>query len=217
MATIGVLGSGEVGRVLAEGFLKHGFEVMRGTREPGKLSAWREKAGIHAKVGTFLEASRFGEIVVLALKGDVAVDVVRTLGPDTLAGKVVLDPTNPIAATPPTHGVLSFFTTPNASLMEQLQHAAPKAHFVKCFSCVGNALMVNPDLGGQRPSMFICGNDEGAKRRTKEILDKFGWESEDCGAVEAARAIEPLCMLWCIPGFLRNDWMHAYKVLRPKA
>ena len=73
--------------------------------------------------------------------------------------------------------------------------------------------MVNPDLGA-KPTMFICGNGAGARAEVQEILAKFGWEWEDLGAAEAARAIEPLCVLWCIPGFLRNDWVHAYKVLR---
>jgi predicted dinucleotide-binding enzyme len=74
--------------------------------------------------------------------------------------------------------------------------------------------MVNPKLPS-KPSMFICGNDAEAKAATRAILDQFGWETEDMGGAPAARAIEPLCVLWCIPGFLKNDWMHAYKVLRP--
>jgi hypothetical protein len=97
--------------------------------------------------------------------------------------------------------------------MERLQKKAEAAHFVKSFSCVGNAFMINPDFGGPKPTMFICGNDEGAKKVVGGIIDQFGWEVADMGKAEAARAIEPLCMLWCIPGFLRNDWMHAFKLL----
>jgi hypothetical protein len=97
--------------------------------------------------------------------------------------------------------------------MERLQAAAPEARFVKAFSCVGNALMVDPEIPGGPPTMFICGNDSGAKGKVREILTQFGWETEDMGAVEAARAIEPLCMLWCIPGFRENRWMHAFKLL----
>jgi predicted dinucleotide-binding enzyme len=127
----------------------------------------------------------------------------------------VIDTTNPIAEKPPVHGVLSFFTSLDDSLMERLQRRVPSAHFVKAFSCVGNALMVNPQLPGGPPTMFLCGNSDEAKADVKKILDQFGWETEDLGAAEAARAIEPLCMLWCIPGFLQNRWMHAYKVLQP--
>jgi predicted dinucleotide-binding enzyme len=112
--------------------------------------------------------------------------------------------------------VLSYFTTFDRSLMERLQQAAPKGDFVKCFSCVGAGLMVNPDLGGNKPTMFICGNSGPAKEQTRAILDQFGWETEDMGPAIAARAIEPLCMLWCIPGFTQNRWDHALKLLRRK-
>jgi hypothetical protein len=214
MKRIAVLGSGVVGQVLADGFLALGHEVMRGTREPAKLAAWRERAGARASVGTFAEAARHGELVVLAVKGEAAEAVLDACGAGALAGKTVIDTTNPIAAKPPVHGVLSFFTTLDESLMERLQRRVPAARFVKAFSCVGNALMVNPRIPGGPPTMFICGDDAGAKAEVTAILDRFGWETEDLGAVEAARAIEPLCILWCIPGFNRNLWTHAFKMIR---
>jgi len=210
---VGVIGSGIVGQTLADGFLKHGHEVMRGSREPAKLAAWKAGAGTKARTGTFAEAAAFGEVVVLAVKGTAALEAVRACGAG-IAGKTVIDPTNPIAEAPPVNGVLQFFTGPNQSLMETLQAAAPAARFVKAFSCVGSALMVNPSLPGGKPTMFVCGNDEDAKGQVTAILDQFGWDTEDMGAAEAARAIEPLCMLWCIPGFRRNSWMHAFKLLR---
>ena len=210
---VGVIGSGVVGQVLADGFLKHGHEVMRGSRDPAKLGAWKTGGGPRAHAGTFAETARFGELVVLAVKGTAAGEALDACG-DALAGKTVIDTTNPLADAPPVNGVLRFFTGPNESLLEALQARVPKARLVKAFSCVGNALMVNPQLPGGKPTMFVCGNDEGAKRRVAAVLDQFGWETEDLGAAEAARAIEPLCMLWCIPGFLRNDWMHAFKLLR---
>ena len=86
---------------------------------------------------------------------------------------------------------------------------------MKAFNSVGAAQMVNPVFAGGRPTMFICGGDEPSKARVNAILDQFGWDTEDMGAIEAARAIEPLCMLWCIPGVARNDWSaHAFKLLR---
>lgn len=209
---IGVIGSGQVGQVLADGFLKKGHTVMRGSREPAKLADWKKAST--ASVGTFAETAQFGDIVVLAVKGAAAVASVELAGVENLAGKVVLDATNPIADAPPVNGVIQFFTGPNDSLMERLQKAAPRARFVKAFSCVGNALMIDPKLQGGRPSMFICGNDAAAKEETRKLLDQLGWDTEDMGSVEAARAIEPLCILWCIPGFLKNDWVHAFKVLR---
>jgi len=212
---IGVVGSGVVGQTLASGFVKHGFETMVGSRDAGKLTEWAAKAGSLAKAGTVQEAARFGDIVVVAVKGTAAEDVVRLAGPDTLAGKVVIDTTNPIADAPPVNGVIKFFTSLDESLMERLQRIAPNARFVKAFSCVGNALMVNPKLSGGPPTMFMCGNDADAKKEVVGILKLFGWETEDAGALESARAIEPLTILWCIPGFLKNDWAHAFKMLRP--
>ena len=112
------------------------------------------------------------------------------------------------------NGVLKFFTNLDESLMERLQREFAAARFVKAFNSVGNAFFVNPQFKDGKPTMFICGNDEGAKKIVKGILDQFGWETADMGKVEAARAIEPLCMLWLIPGFLRNEWKHAFKLLR---
>jgi predicted dinucleotide-binding enzyme len=208
---IGILGSGVVAQTLGAGFLKHRHSVMLGTRDAKKLAEWQGK-NPGARVGSFVEAATFGEVLVLAVKGNHALDVLRLAGPG-LAGKVVIDPTNPIADAPPVNGVLKFFTALDDSLMERLQKAHPKARFVKAFSSVGNARMVNPKYADGRPTMFVCGNDAAAKQTVTGILDQFGWETLDLGGAEAARAIEPLCILWCIPGFLRNEWTHAFKVL----
>lgn len=211
---IGVLGSGVVGQVLASGFIKHGYEVMIGTRDEGKLSEWKDKEP-KGRVSTFAEAARFGDLVVLAVAGRAAGQVVGLAGPENLAGKTVIDACNPIAEGPPDKGVLRFFTDLGSSLMERLQKAAPEAHFIKAFNSVGNAVMVDPVLPGGPPTMFICGDDAGAKAEVAGLLEQLGWQSEDMGGVEAARAIEPLCMLWCIPGFTRNQWGHAFKLLKP--
>ncbi len=210
---IGVIGSGVVGQTLSDGFLKHGHEVMRGSREPAKLEEWKRGAGPRAPPGAMPEAARFGELVVLAVQGTAAVAAAEACA-EGLAGKTVIDTTNPIAEAPPVNGVLQVFTGPNASLLEELQRRVPRARFVKAFSCVGSALMVDPQLPGGKPTMFLCGNEEAAKRQVIGLLAELGWESEDLGRAEAARAIEPLCMLWCIPGFLRNDWVHAFRILR---
>jgi predicted dinucleotide-binding enzyme len=211
---IGVIGSGIVGQTLANGFVKHGYDVMIATNTAAKRDELKAKTNGRAQVGSFADAARFGELIVLATKGTAAEAAVRSAGFDNLRGKTVIDTTNPIAEAPPVNGVLQYFTSPNGSLMERLQQLAPEAHFVKAFSCIGNAFMVNPDFHGVKPTMFICGNDEGAKRDVSSVLDQFGFEVADMGAVEGARAIEPLCMLWCIPGFLTNSWGHAFKLLK---
>ncbi len=209
---VGVLGSGDVAKTLAGGFLKHGHAVKVGSRSPEKLASWSaQNSG--STVGTFAEAAAFGELVVLAVKGNAAADALSLAGGKNLAGKTVIDACNPIEDAPPEKGVLRFFTNINESLMETLQRQFSEAHFVKAFNSVGAPRMVNPRFESGKPTMFICGNDESAKKQVAQINEQFGWETADMGPVEAARAIEPLCMLWCIPGFMRNDWTHAFKLL----
>ena len=210
---VGVFGSGDVAKVLGAGFLKHGHEVVMGTRTTAKLAEW-QKQNPKGKVGSFADAAKFGELVVLAVKGNAAAEVLLAAGTKNLDGKPIIDATNPIADAPPTNGVLKFFTHLDESLMERLQQEFPTAHFVKAFNSVGSVLMVNPQFKAGKPTMFICGNDESAKRIVNGVLEQFGWETTDMGKVEAARAIEPLCMLWCIPGLLRQEWNHAFKLLR---
>ncbi|MGD8330573.1 MAG: NAD(P)-binding domain-containing protein [Acidobacteriota bacterium] len=214
MKKVAVVGTGVVGRTLADGFLKHGYEVMCGSRDPAKLADWQASAGEHAHIGSPGEAAAWGDIVVLAVKGTAARAALALCDPVNLAGKVVIDTTNPIADEPPDNNVLRYFTDLDVSLMERLQELAPEARFVKAFSCTGSANMVDPDFGGPKPTMFICGNDDAAKAEVTEILTEFGWETEDMGGVESARAIEPLAILWCIPGFRSGDWEHAFKLLR---
>jgi hypothetical protein len=214
LSKIGVLGSGDVGQTLANGFIKHGYSVMMGSRSPEKLATWKNGAGERAAIGSFSEAAAFGDIVVVAVKGTMAQAALGLAGEKNLNGKTIIDVTNPIADAAPENGVLKYFTTFDKSLMEQLQAAFPKANFVKAFNSIGNAFMVNPDFGKIKPTMFIAGNSEQSKKDVAKILDQFGFEVEDMGKAEGARAIEPLCMLWCIPGMLRNEWAHAFKLLK---
>lgn len=213
MKKVGILGSGAVAKVLATGFIKHGYEVTVGTRDVSKLAEW-QKQNPQGKIGSFSDAAAFGSIIVLAAKGSVAKQVLEMTGTNNLKSKTIIDATNPISEVPAVNGVMNFFTDLKGSFMEQLQAAYPDAHFVKAFNSVGSAFMVDPDFGGIKPSMFICGNNDSAKAEVKDILTKFGWEIEDMGKAEGARAIEPLCILWCIPGFLNNQWSHAFKLLK---
>jgi predicted dinucleotide-binding enzyme len=210
---IGIIGSGDVAKALGVGFIKHGHEVTMGTRDASKLADFAKQCP-KARVGSFADAAKFGAVVVLAVKGTVASDALRGAGAANLSGKLVIDATNPIADAPPVNGVLTLFTNCGESLMERLQREFGAAHFVKCFNSVGAACMVDPIFAGGKPTMFIAGNDSASKKTTAGILGDFGWEVEDMGGAEAARAIEPLCVLWCIPGFRQNDWVHAFKLLR---
>ena len=212
MTKVGILGSGDVGKTLANGFLKYGYQVIIGTDHVEKLSEFKhDHPGL--ETASFEQAARSSEMLVLCVKGTAAESVVQK-AKGAILGKTIIDATNPIADAPPQNGVLKFFTTLDESLMERLQRIAPDAHFVKALNSIGNAGMVNPDFGGTKPTMFICGNNEGAKRQVSQVLEKFGFEIEDLGMAESARAIEPLSILWCIPGFLRNQWTHAFKMLK---
>jgi 8-hydroxy-5-deazaflavin:NADPH oxidoreductase len=210
---VGVLGSGAVAQTLAAGFLKHGYDVKMGTRDTAKLAEFLGKHAGKITAGSFADAAGFGDIVVLAVKGKIAKEVLALAGAANLKGKTVIDPTNPIEDVPPENGVIKFFTDLNLSLMEDLQAAYPDAHFVKAFSMIGGPLMVNPEFSAT-PTMFICGNDAAAKKTVADVLVKFGFEPNDLGAATAARAIEPLCILWCIPGMTGGGWYHALKLLK---
>lgn len=212
---IGILGSGIVAKSLASGFINRGYQVKIGSGHPDKLQNWEQVISGEASTGSFAEAAAFGEILVLAVKGFAAVSVLEAVGGELFEGKTIIDTTNPIANEPIKNNVLSFFTTGNNSLLEILQEKFPKARFVKAFNSIGAGLFVNPSFGDTKPSMFICGNDEDAKQEVAEIVNQFGFEAEDLGKQEAARAIEPLCMLWCIEGFAKNVWdKHAFKIVR---
>jgi predicted dinucleotide-binding enzyme len=215
MKNIGILGSGMVATTLAAGFIKHGYNVCLGTGHPEKLERWKAQQGDKAAIGSFADAAKFGDLLVLAVKGSAAINVLESAGKENLKGKAIIDTSNPIEAAPPVNGVLKFFTNINESLMEQLQKAYPEANFVKGYNSMGAPLMVNPDFGGTKPTMFICGNSAQAKNEVTEINTLFGFDTEDMGPAEAARAIEPLCMLWCITGFTTNKWDgHAFKLLK---
>ena len=212
MKRVTVLGSGPVAKVLASGLKTHGYEVRIGNRSLEKIAAFGKEAGI--PTGTPAEAAAWADTVVLAVAGRAAEEALAGAGVANLRGKIVIDTTNPSAGEPPVDGVLRFFTGPNDSLMERLQAAFPDARFVKAFNSVGNAVMVGPSFAGGKPTMFYCGNDAAAKAEVARLIEQFGWEGADMGTAVAARALEPLCQLWCIPGLRENRWSHAFKLLR---
>lgn len=212
MKNVGIIGSGNVGQTLAKGFLSFGYETTISSRsEEKRKKLEQEIKGL--KTGSPVETAGNNELIVFAVKGSEAKKALQEIGPEKFAGKTVIDTTNPIADEAPVNGVLVYTTGIRKSLMEELQEMTPEAKWVKAFSCVGSHLMVNPPYE-IKPTMFICGNDEAARQEVGLILGQFGWEWEDMGQVEAARAIEPLAILWCIPGFRENRWNHAFRLLK---
>ena len=212
MKTVGIIGSGNVGKALAVGFIEKGYKTTLSSRSEEKRKNL-EKEIENLETDTPQNTAANNDLIVFAVTGREAKKALEDLGVENLAGKTVIDTTNPISDAGPVNSVLPYFSSINKSLMEELQDLTPEAKFVKCFSCVGAAHMVNPEFDS-RPTMFICGDDEQAKKEVEHILDEFGWDSEDMGNVEAACAIEPLAMLWCIPGIRENSWNHAFKLLK---
>lgn len=211
MTHVGIIGSGEVGKTLAAGFVKHGYAVQIGTRDASKLADFVAK-NPQVKVGSVEETAKFGSIIVVATAGGAVLEALSAAGHANLKGKTVIDANNPIAGAP-VDGVLPYTILPAGSLLETLQAAVPDAHFVKAFSSVGSSQMVNPSFKEGRPTMFICGNNDDAKKTVTHILDQFGWDTKDFGTARAAEPIERLAQLWCILGFKHNQWTHAFKVL----
>lgn len=211
---IGILGSGQVGQVLAKAFKAEGHDVTLGTRNTSKDDVVKFSNETGIAVATFENTAKNATLIVLATKGTVSEDVLKLAGIENFATKIVIDATNPIDEKPPVNGALQYFTSMNESLMERLQKLAPTAKFVKAFNSVGNALMYKPNLAGGPPTMFICGNDTDAKKTVTSILTSFGWETEDLGGAEVAGSIEGLCILWCARGFSQNKWGHAFKLLK---
>lgn len=211
---IGILGTGDVGRALGSGFAKLGHYVKMGSRDPHqeKVKAWVNKTGAQASAGTFAEAAAYGDLAVLCTIWTGTENAVRLAGPDHLAGKVVIDTTNPLdfsGGIPPT---LAVGHTDSAG--EQIQRWLPDSRVVKAFNIVGSAHMFKPEFPGGPPDMFICGDDEQAKATVTDLLETFGWSVIDIGGIECARYLEPLAMVWIRHFFRINSVNHAFKLLR---
>jgi predicted dinucleotide-binding enzyme len=211
---IGIIGSGQVAQALGQGFLETGHEVKLGSRSPEKLAAFLEEASGDASAGSFAEAAEFGELVVLATLWsgtEQALDLAG--GAAALAGKVVIDVTNPLAFRDDGPPGLALGHTDSGG--EQVQRWLPDAHVVKAFNIVGNSQFFRPELPGGPPTMFICGNDERARQTVARICESFGWPDViDIGGIEGARLLEPVCILWVLYGVGAGSWAHAFKLLR---
>jgi predicted dinucleotide-binding enzyme len=201
---VGILGTGDVGKALAKGFQSRGCDVKIGSRDPKQKSA--------GEFVTFREAAQHGDVIVLALKWDGTENALKMADPSSFKGKVVIDATNPLKYVDGRPvGLERGFSDSGG---EQVQRWLPGAHVVKAFNIVGNALMVDPKLPGGPPTMFIGGNDEGAKQTVTEILGDFGWETIDLGGIDASRLLEPMCWAWVTSAFKSGKWMQAFKMLR---
>ncbi|HEY7777212.1 MAG TPA: NAD(P)-binding domain-containing protein [Nitrososphaeraceae archaeon] len=212
---VGIIGSGDVGRKLADGFIELGHSVRIGSRDPNqsKITEWIDKHGKeNASSGTFADTAVFGEIIVLATLWTGTTEAIHLANPQNLANKVVIDVTNPLDFSKGMPPSLIIGHTDSAG--EIIQRMLPDSKVVKSFNIVGNPHMIHPDFPGGKPTMFICGNDEGAKKIvTNDILSKFGWETIDIGGIEGSRLLEPLALLWILHYFRTGSGDHAFKLL----
>jgi 8-hydroxy-5-deazaflavin:NADPH oxidoreductase len=200
---IGILGTGMVGKTLGTKLAQLGHEVKMGSREAGNKegAAWAKSAGKGASEGTFTDAAKFGEMVFVCLRGDVALPVVQGVAKSVpaaqLKGKVFVDVSNPLDVSKP----LPFPSLPEltntTSLGEEVQKALPDSLVVKALNTVNCEVMVNPSLVHGDSDLFICGNDAGAKRKVTEVLHEFGWKDPiDLGDITNARGTESLMPIW---------------------
>jgi predicted dinucleotide-binding enzyme len=213
---IGILGSGDVGRSVGDGFIELGHTVKIGSRNPNqeKITEWMAK---HDKVkvssGTFAEAASFGVIDIIATSWAGTDEAIRMADPKNFAGKVVIDVINPLDFSKGMPPRLAIGHTDSAG--ETVQSMLPDSKVVKAFNTVGNPHFIHPDFPGGPPTMFICGNDDEAKKTvTDNILTKLGWETIDIGGIEGARLLEPLAFLWIMHYFRTGNGNHAFKLLR---
>lgn len=210
---VGILGSGGVAQALGLGFLKLGHDVKLGSRDPKKLQPWLDKAGKRASAGSFEDTARFADIAVLATTWSGTENALKLAGaPTSLAGKLVIDVTNPVISEAGKPLRLELGHTDSGG--EQVQRWLPQSRVVKAFNSVGEAHMVDPQFPGGPPDMFICGDDASAKQVVAGICKNFGWGVVDVGGIEGSRLLEPLCILWVEYGLRSQSWNHAFKLLR---
>jgi predicted dinucleotide-binding enzyme len=193
---IGILGTGMVGETLGTKFTQLGHQVKIGSRTANneKAAQWVKTAGANASQGTFADAAAFGELVFICLKGDIALDVVKSLSAATVAGKIVVDVSNPLDFS---HGFPPSLTICNTnSLGEEVQKAWPAAKVVKTLNIVNCEVMVDPKKGGN-PTMLVTGNDAEAKSKITALLKTLGWQDIiDLGDITKSRGTEMLLPLW---------------------
>ncbi|MEA2572006.1 MAG: 8-hydroxy-5-deazaflavin:NADPH oxidoreductase [Acidobacteriota bacterium] len=209
--TVGILGSGDVGKSLARGFAGLGHDVKIGSRTPEKLNDFVAEMGGRVSAGTFAETAKFGDLIALATHGVATEEAIGLAGTENFNGKVVIDATNPLDFST---GKPQLSVGHTDSLGEQVQRLIPSARVVKAFNTVGNAYFVNPDFPNGPPDMFICGNDDDAKKIVSQICEHFGWGVVDLGGIEGSRQLEPMCMVWVLYGIRNGSWNHAFKLLR---
>lgn len=209
---IGILGSGNVGQQLANGFLRTGHEVKIGTRDKTKLNDWLKVAGVNASVGSFEQATNFGDVIVLATSWAGTESAINLAKKENFKYKIVIDVTNPLDfsnGAPP-----KLDSSVGHSAGERIQTWLPDSKVVKAFNTISAFIMINPKLEEGSPDLVIAGNDTSAKNTVTAFAEAFGWQNViDIGDITQSYLLEAFAMLWIIFGFKNNHWTHAFKLL----
>ncbi|MGH8023341.1 MAG: NADPH-dependent F420 reductase [Limisphaerales bacterium] len=208
---IGILGSSDVAKSLARGFLGEGHQARLGSREPSKLAAWVNENGESASSGTFSETAKFGELVVLAVQGTKAVEAIQMAGPENFKGKVMMDATNPVDMTARPPRLVGGLGSSGGEL---IQKALSGACVVKAFNTVGNANFYKPKFAGGPPDMFLCGDDAKAKEQISRVCKEFGWNPMDVGGIGLSHYLEAIAMVWILTAMAGGHWNQAFKLMR---
>lgn len=196
---VGVLGTGRVGVAIATKLVQLGHEVRMGSRSADnpEATAWAKDSGPNASNGTFADAAGFGELLVNATSGTGSMPALESAGADNLSGKVLVDIANPLDFS---HGMPPSLTVSNTdSLAEQIQRAFPDLKVVKSLNTMTAAVMVDPAVVPGSHTVFVAGDDEGARAVVRDLLRDFGWPEEDIldlGDLTAARGLEMWLPLW---------------------
>lgn len=217
MKKAAVLGTGMVGATIGKKLISLGYEVKMGSRtaDNEKASQWTKANGEKATHGTFDDAAAFGDVIFVCTKGVHSIDAIRTIRPENIKGKTVIDISNPLDFSKGMPPFLSEGMTNTNSLGEEIQKILPESHVVKTLNIVNCEVMVNPGIKGGEPTMFLSGNDASAKGIVLDILKSFGWKDIiDLGDISTARGTEMMLPIWIRTWVATQDGHIAFKILR---
>jgi hypothetical protein len=209
-----VLGSGQVGRSLGAGLVRHGHDVVMGSRDPDseQVRTWLAATGDRASAASYAEAAQQGEVGVLVTAWGGTETALTLAGANNLAGKIVIDVTNPLGFGPEGPHLVIGHTDSGG---EQVQRWLAQSQVVKTWNTVNHAHMIDPKIPGGPGDMFYCGNDAEAKAFVADLLDQCGWPSIDVGGIDGARLLEPMVILWVRYAMSHATSDHAFKLLHP--
>jgi predicted dinucleotide-binding enzyme len=213
--TVAILGNGVVGVAVAKGFAEQGYRVVFGTRDTGGAKTRDALTAVPgATAASFADAAKAADLAFVALPWNGLREGLEMAGARNLAGKLVIDTTNPLDFST---GAPQLALGHTDSAGELVQRSLPDARVVKAFNIISAAHMVHPKLPDGTPDMIIAGNDAAAKAEVNAILQSFGWRKAiDLGDITASRLLEPFALVWITYAFKNQHWTHGFSLLSQK-